>query len=59
MTVPQILGVADGVLVAAVIALGQAVPAWQPYTSVAAQVLGALGTIFGTSHVLSAKRDSK
>lgn len=55
MSIMQVIGVADGVLLAAVTALGQAVPAWQPYTQVAVEVLGALGTILGTIHVAQSK----
>lgn len=42
--------VVDGVLMAAVLALGQGVPQWAPYCTVAAQFLGVLGTIFGVKH---------
>lgn len=38
-------GIIDGILLAAVTALGQAVPAWSTYTQVAVEVLGVLGTV--------------
>ena len=41
----KIAGIADGVLLAAVTALGQAMPAWQTYTQSAVEVLGVLGTV--------------
>ncbi len=43
----QWVGVADGVLLAAVTALGQAVPAWSHTTQGIVEVLGLLGTILG------------
>ena len=50
----KIAGIADGVLMAAVTALGQAVPAWQPYTQIAVEILGTLGTLLGTAHAMKA-----
>lgn len=50
MTFIQIAGVVDGVALAAVTALGQAVPAWQPYCQTAVEVLGVIGTILGGIH---------
>lgn len=47
----KIAGVADGVLLAAVTALGQAVPAWQPYTQTAVEVLGTIGTLLASFHM--------
>ena len=51
----KIAGIADGVVVAGLLALGQGYPPWAPWTTVAAQVLGGLGTIFGGVHAASKK----
>jgi hypothetical protein len=51
----KIVGVADGMALAAVTALGQAVPAWAPYTQIAVEILGVIGTVIGTSHVVGSK----
>lgn len=41
------VGVVDGVVCAALVALGQYMPAWAPYTTGACEVLGVLGTVLG------------
>jgi hypothetical protein len=55
MNILKIAGIADGVLLAAVTALGQAVPAWAPYTQVAVEVLGTLGTLLASIPVANAR----
>jgi hypothetical protein len=43
----------DGAMVAAALAVGQAVPAWAPVCAIVAQVAGVLGTILGGIHTLN------
>ena len=52
----KVAGIVDGVLLAAVTALGQAVPDWAPYTAVAVEVLGVLGTILGGTHAVQMRK---
>ena len=52
----KIAGVADGVLLAAVTMLGQLVPAWAPDTAIVVQILGVLGSILGTTHLVNAAK---
>jgi hypothetical protein len=52
----------DGAVAAAAVAVGQAVPAWQPICAIVAEIAGVLGTILGgihTAQFVSVKRAGK
>jgi nicotinamide riboside transporter PnuC len=51
----KLAGIADGVFLAAVVALGKAVPSWAPWCDDVAMVLGVLGTMLGTGHAAASK----
>jgi hypothetical protein len=59
LNVLKIAGIVDGVTLAAVTALGQAVPAWAPTTTVIVEVLGTIGTLLAGLHTMSATRSAE
>lgn len=54
----KIAGIVDGVAMAALVELGQQVPAWSPETLMAVKVLGLIGTLLGGTHMFASAEKS-